>query len=108
MLAAKRELEVQVENLQARLTMVEVAQAGSKFALDDGALGHVRQALDEIATRIDVAEKLTNAMDEIGSVPVEPSVQPEDLIEKISAYFQEDRSDSKSTAEVEHLAEGPF
>jgi hypothetical protein len=108
MLAAKRELEVQVENLQARLTMVEVAQAGSKFAVDDGAIGQVRQALDEIATRIDVAEKLANGLDEIGSVPVEPTVEPQELIEKISEYFQEDRSGLQTAAELEHLAKSPL
>jgi len=108
MLAAKRELEVQVENLQARLTMVEVAQTGSKFAVDDGAIGQVRQALDEIATRIDVAEKLANGLDEIGSVPVEPTVEPQELIEKISEYFQEGRSGSQTASELEHLAKSPL
>jgi len=108
MLAAKRELEVQVENLQARLTMVEVAQAGSQFAVDDGAIGQVRQALDEITTRIDVAEKLASGMDAIGSVPVEPSVQSEDLVERISEYFQDDASGAKTSSEVEHLADLPL
>lgn len=87
MLAAKRELEVQVENLQARLTMVEVAQAGSQFAVDDSALGNVKQVLDEISTRIDVAEKLVQCYDDCGSVPVGDEPSQEDLVEQISAYF---------------------
>ncbi|MCY2999617.1 MAG: hypothetical protein NT168_16080 [Planctomycetota bacterium] len=105
MLAAKRELEVQVENLQARLTMVQVAQAGNQFAVDDGAIGQVRQALDEIATRIDVAEKLASVVDEIGSVPVEAQEHHEDLAERISAYFLEDAPSSKSDPQVDQLAD---
>jgi ABC-type branched-subunit amino acid transport system substrate-binding protein len=108
MLAAKRELEVQVENLQARLTMVQVAQAGNQFAVDDGAISQVRQALDEIATRIDVAEKLASGVDEIGSVPVEAQVHHEDLAERISAYFLEDSPSSKSDSQIDQLADRPL
>jgi len=108
MLAAKRELEVQVENLQARLTMVQVAQAGSQFAVDEGAISQVRQALDEIATRIDVAEKLANGLDEIGSVPVEAQLEPEDLIEKISEYFLEGSPSSNSNSQIDQLADRPL
>jgi chromosome segregation ATPase len=108
MLAAKRELEVQVENLQARLTMVQVAQAGNQFAVDDGAISQVRQALDEIATRIDVAEKLASGVDEIGSVPVEALEHHEDLAERISAYFLEDSPSSKSDSQIDQLADRPL
>ena len=108
MLAAKRELEVQVENLQARLTMVQVAQAGNQFAVDDGAISQVRQALDEIATRIDVAEKLASGVDEIGSVPVEAQEHHEDLAERISAYFLEDSPSSKSDSQIDQLADRPL
>ena len=108
MLAAKRELEVQVENLQARLTMVQVAQAGNQFAVDDGAISQVRQALDEIATRIDVAEKLASSVDEIGSVPVEAQEHNEDLAERISAYFLEDSPSSKSDSQIDQLADRPL
>lgn len=87
MLAAKRELEVQVENLQARLTMVEVAQAGSRFAVDDSALGSVRKVLDEISTRIEVAEKLVDCVENCGSVPVGEEIASEDLVDQISEYF---------------------
>ncbi len=38
MLAAKRQLEVEVENLQARLTMVEVAETSSQIAINDSQL----------------------------------------------------------------------
>lgn len=102
MLAAKRELEVQVENLQARLTMVEVAQAGSQFVVDDSALGSVRKVLDDISTRIDVAEKLVQVYDDCGSVPVHEEASNEDLVEQISDYFS--RGDAELA--VDQLADG--
>jgi hypothetical protein len=102
MLAAKRELEVQVENLQARLTMVEVAQAGSQFVVDDSALGSVRQVLDEISTRIDVAEKMVQVYDDGGSVPVGDEVAAENLVDQITEYFSRGNAD----VSVEQLAGG--
>lgn len=106
MLSAKRELEVQVENLQARLTMVQVAQAGSEFAVDDGALGQVRQALDEIATRIDVAEKLAQGVEHLGSIPVEPALNTDDVLEQISEYFEASKdSQDVSKESAEQLAD---
>lgn len=102
MLAAKRELEVQVENLQARLTMVEVAQAGSQFVVDDSALGNVRQVLDEISTRIDVAEKMVQCYDECGSVPVGEEADQENLVDQITEYF----SRGEAEISVDRLASG--
>jgi hypothetical protein len=101
MLAAKRELEVQVENLQARLTMVEVAQAGSQFAVNDSALSNVRQTIDEISTRIDVAEKLVQCFDEAGSIQVNEDSAPADLVDQISNYFDRD----KTADDVAHVAD---
>lgn len=97
MLAAKNQLEVEIENLQARLTMVQVAQTASPVALDDGQLSHTRQLLDDIRTRIDVAEKMAaNEAVLNGSIPLEDSASP-DLLSEIADYFGEGR------AEVEAL-----
>jgi len=43
MIAAKRQLEVEVENLEARLKMVEVAKASSEFHIDDSQLSRTGQ-----------------------------------------------------------------
>jgi|694.fasta_scaffold35360_3 hypothetical protein len=104
MLSAKRELEVQVENLQARLTMVEVAQTGSQFAVNDSALSGVRQVLDEISTRIDVAEKLVQCFDEVGSVPVGDDLESESIVDQISEYFAAPAQNG-SSRDLNRLAE---
>lgn len=97
MLVAKRELEVEIENLQARLTMVEVAQTTSQVSVDDSHLSNTRQVLDDIRTRIDVAERLVaseGALD--GAIPLDEPTS-ENLLDEIADYFGEGR------AEVEAL-----
>lgn len=96
MLSAKRQLEVEVENLQARLTMVEVAQTASPVALDDSQLSHTKQLLDSIRTRIDVAEKMV-ANEGIleGAIPLEEVTSPE-LLTEIADYFGQGRAEVES------------
>ncbi|GIX00347.1 MAG: hypothetical protein KatS3mg111_3679 [Pirellulaceae bacterium] len=87
MLAAKRELEVEVENLQARLTMVQVAHTSNPVVLDDGQLSRTRTLLDDIRTRIDVAERTVAAEGALdGFIPVGESDPPE-LLDEITRYF---------------------
>ena len=61
MLAQKRQLEVDVENLEARLKMVEVAQTSSNYCFDDSHLGQVKELIADLRTRIAVDEKMVNA-----------------------------------------------
>jgi hypothetical protein len=98
MLAAKRELEVEIENIQARLTLVEVAQTNSPIQLDDGQLSSTRKLLDEIRTRIDVAERMVASEGALeGAINLEETTS-EDLLHEISSYFGADEA-----AEVEAL-----
>lgn len=97
MLSAKRQLEVEVENLQARLTMVQVAQTANPVSIDDSHLSGTRQLLDEIRTRIDVAERMAASEGALeGSIPLDETAS-EDLLTEIADYFGEGR------AEVETL-----
>lgn len=87
MLSAKRELEVEVENLQARLTMVEVAQTSSHVTIDDSLLSSTRQQLDNIRTRIDVAEKMAASETILeGAIQLDEPTSPE-LLDEIANYF---------------------
>ncbi len=93
MLAAKRELEVEIENLQARLTMVNVAQTTSHVALDDSQLSNTRKLVDDLRTRIEVAERLVSSEGALtGSIPLEEPVA-EDLLNEITNYFGEGRAE---------------
>ena len=61
MLAAKRQLQVEVENLEARTQMVAAAQTTSNYQFDESQLGRVKELVSNLKTRLEVAEKLVNA-----------------------------------------------
>ncbi len=88
MLSAKRQLEVEVENLQARVGALRVAQTSSQLNLDDSQLARTRELLDEIATRIDVEEETMSVdVEYFGEIDLEePS--DENLLDEISSYFE--------------------
>ncbi len=87
MIAAKRQLEVDVENLEARFKMVEVAQTAAPFNLDDSQLGRVKDLLAEVRTRLNVAERLVNTeMDIDGEIPL-GAPQAENIVDQVTEYF---------------------
>ncbi|MFM2093665.1 MAG: hypothetical protein RIS70_789 [Planctomycetota bacterium] len=89
MQAAKRQLEVEVENLKARLEMVKVAESTSHFNFDDGKLARTRDAIKEIKSRIDVAEKLANA-NAISPDQIKlDDVESRNISAEIANYFSE-------------------
>ncbi|TWU57931.1 hypothetical protein [Rubripirellula reticaptiva] len=93
MMGAKRQLEVEVENLQARLGALRVAQTSSQLNLDDSQLSHTRELLDEIATRIDVEEETMHVDTEyFGEIDLDQPSE-EELLDQISTYFSTPRSD---------------
>ena len=87
MLAARRQLKVDVENLEARLQMVAAAKTTSNYQFDDSRLGRVKELVSNLRNRLEVAEKLVNAevnfQDEI---PLEKST-PENIVEQVTEYF---------------------
>lgn len=98
MLSARRQLEVDVENLQARLGALRVAQASSELSLDGSQLSETRQLLDDIKARIDVAEE-TMAIDAeyFGEIDLdEPS--EEDLLDEIANHFAGDEDGDELVA----------
>ena len=89
MLAAKRQLQVDVENLEARTKMVEVAQTTSKYQFDETRLGQVKELISNLRTRLAVAEKLVNA--EVNfeeEIPVDKPA-PANIAEQVGDYFGE-------------------
>jgi predicted nucleic acid-binding Zn-ribbon protein len=100
MIAAKRQLEVDVENLEARFKMVEVAQTTAPFNLDDSQLGRAKDLIAEVRTRLNVAERLVNAQTEFdGEIPLS-APQTENIVEQVTEYFA-------ASAEGSKVAEAP-
>jgi hypothetical protein len=95
MIAAQRQLQVDVENLEAKLKLVEVAEASSDFQFDDSHLAQAKQLITDIRTRLDVASKLANAdtnfQDEI---PLDET-DAEDVTEQVAEYFGLNKGETK-------------
>lgn len=87
MLGSRRQIEVEVENLQARLASLRVSQTASELAIDDSQLSQTRGLLDDIAARIEVEEETMNVDAEyFGGINLdEPS--SDDLMGEIASYF---------------------
>lgn len=92
MMAAKAQLELDIEALESRLKMVEVAAARSDFQFDDSHLARTKELLAEIKSRIEVAAKLVNA-DEYyhEGIPVRGDGEAtENVLEEVTRYFGQD------------------
>lgn len=96
MLAAKRELEVNVENLEAELEMLKVAKTASDFNIDNSQLSRTKELIDEIRTRIEVEGKLVGEIQSAGEIPLddESAAADEDITDRVSKYFGDNGSES--------------
>lgn len=88
MLAARRQLQVDVENLEARLKMVAAAQTTSDYNFDDSKLARAKELVSDLRSRLEVAEKLVDVEGHFqGQIPLDDPV-PEDIVERVSEYFE--------------------
>ncbi len=89
MLASRRQLQVDVENLEAQRQMVAAAQTTSEYVFDDSKLGRVKELVGDLRTRLDTAAALVEAETEFrDEIPLdEPS--PASIVEQVSEYFGE-------------------
>ena len=91
MLASRRQLQVEVENLEARVQMIAAAKTTSDYNFDDSKLGRVKELVQDLRTRLDVAERLVNAEGYFHEeIPLDEAA-PENIADQITSYFTEDR-----------------
>lgn len=104
MLSQKRQLQVEVENLEARLQMIAAAKTTSEFQFDDSRLGRAKELISSLQTRLDVADSLiqaeTNFCDEI---PLD-RVSPEEIVDQVTEYFAVPISEDGLMPEIEAIA----
>jgi len=101
MLVARRQLEVDVENLEAQFKMVQVAQTMSEHNIDDSQLGRVKDLIADIRTRLTVAERLASTPVVDGEIPVStPEGDAHDIVDQVTEYFS-------SGSEPTQVAEAP-
>jgi len=86
MVATKQQLEIQVEHLQVRLRQIEIAQAAGDARLDATQVSEARTLIDEIQTRLEVAERVLHAeAAQAGEIAIEPPAV--DIVQQVQAYF---------------------
>jgi chromosome segregation ATPase len=93
--AERRNLEVEIEHLEARMKMIDVAKTASQLNLDNSQLSRTRGMIDDIKSRLDVEEQMLNlAPNYMGGIPLEgeqPATNDDQgLLEEIDAYFGSD------------------
>ncbi len=104
MLAAKRRLAVEVENLEARLQMIAAAKATSDYQFDETRLGRVKELVAGLRTRLDVAEKLVNAEASYhDEIPLDKAA-PENIVEQVTEYFVPRSEGGEAPSEQPSLA----
>ncbi len=90
---ARRDLEVQVSQLEAEYNTLKVTQTKSKFALDDSALSKVKEGVQALRNRIDAARHEAALQGEFGegAITVGDTVKTKDLLKEIDQHFGKDQ-----------------
>ena len=102
MLQAKKELEVKLEQLLARVHTVKAAETVSRLAIDDSNLGHARKLIIDLNKQLDVKQKMLDVEGRfVGLIPLEQPnpVTPVDLDQQIDDYFR--KADTVDVGHVE-------
>jgi len=100
MLAAKRQLEVEIENLAAQQKMIAATQASSQYRFDDSRLGRVKQLVSDLRTRLEVDATLAEAESHFhDEIPLDED-DPEDIVDQVTQYFQTQAPAVESIAEA--------
>ena len=98
LIAAKDELEAEVESLEAQAEMVAAAEAANTYHFDDSKLGRVRKLVSELQTRLDVAARMANSENYYaGQIQLDDEA-PEDIADRVSEYFQLDKPGTEALA----------
>jgi len=92
MLTQKKDLEAQVEQLEARLQTIRAEQSVSAPEIDDSALSNVKRLIAEVNKQLDVQEKLLDSNGQFGTglIPVDtkPTVELSNVTAEIDDYFK--------------------
>lgn len=101
MMAAQKNLETDIMNLEAKRQLVEVAEASSDVvALDESRLSRAKGLIADIRSKLDVAAKLANADTAYpGEIQLDPA-ESTDVREQVAGYFSLDVEESVAKIEA--------
>lgn len=99
--SAQRELETEIENLEAQRQLVEVAQASSDVvALDESRLAKAKGLIADIRSRLDVAARLASADTACPSEIRLDEPDAQNVSQQVAAYFGLDKGAAGKIATV--------
>jgi hypothetical protein len=87
MINARRKLDIDIQNLEAKRKLVEVAQASSDYVFDSSQLARAKELITDIRTRLDVAAKLANADVNVQTEIALDEATPSDITDQVAEYF---------------------
>ncbi|MHB1037787.1 MAG: hypothetical protein ACYC35_08010 [Pirellulales bacterium] len=88
MLAARRQLSVKIESIEAQLKMVEAKQTTSEYQFDDSRLSRVKTLLGDLQTRLNVAERLVDSEGQFHDEIQLEQPTPANIVDQVTEYFQ--------------------
>ncbi len=89
MLAARQQLRLDIQNLEAQHELVNVAQVASEFQFDDSQLARTKDLVDNIRTRLDVAERMLDVEVTLhDEIPLDEEASS-DVLEQVAHYLGE-------------------
>jgi peptidoglycan hydrolase CwlO-like protein len=102
MLAAKTDLELQLEQLEARLKAVQAAETISTVSIDDSELTRAKKLIRDLNKQIDVREKVMASDGKLTDlIPVEAKhTAPKDLESQIETYFSSQPATPSGKSEI--------
>jgi chromosome segregation ATPase len=89
MIKQKKELELKIEWLQARLEEVKASEDVSGVGIDDSEFDRVRTLVSDIDKELKVREKVSeaDATSTDGLIPVETKSSPKGVLDEVDAYL---------------------
>ncbi|MCA9014316.1 MAG: hypothetical protein KDA77_03195 [Planctomycetaceae bacterium] len=90
MLSAKMDMEVQIEQLEARLKSVQAAETVSNLEIDNSQLTRAKSLIKDLNKQLDVKEKLLDSEGKFtGLIPVDTQVEEKrDVVKQMDEYFK--------------------
>lgn len=100
MLNAKRDLEVEVENLQVQLRTVQSESIASRVDFDESKVAQCQKLVDSLHARLEVAERLIAVEGNMIEMPAAFTYGDQDVLTEIDAYFSKSASTSNLASNV--------